>query len=444
MWQEKVDAVIFRSKCNTAVAYECNSKYFFALEKHNYNKKVMNKIYKDNGELTVCPVQILEEQKKFYSKLYTANEEVKFRLENESTVRVTEEENEILGNKLTLEELTNAVKELSAEKTPGNNGLNTLFYQFFWLHIKQLYFEMILYSMQEHKLSLSAHRGVITLIPKKKDPMWLKNWRPLTMLNTDYKILAKALANRLKIVLPRIISHDQTGFMKGRQITSTIRKTIEIIDYTRKHQVVGYLLNMDFETCFDKIEYGTIRGALRYFDIDDTYIEMVNLLLNDFESCTTNSGNFYEYFAVSRSCHQGCPLALLLFNVCGECLAHQIKQNSNIEGITVYNLKQIISQFADDTQLFIKNTIQELNAMIDTLSQLETNIRLTINYSKSCIYLLGNSKPIEWDKPWVWDPGGFTLLGVEVGTDYNYANQLGKAKNVVKLWCNRNLTLMGK
>lgn len=110
-------------------------------------------------------------------------------------------------------------------------------------------------------------------------------------------------------------------------------------------------------------------------------MDLVDLLLNEFESCTTNNGFFSEYFGVTRSCHQGCPLAPLLYLVCGEVMAQKIRENQQIRGITVYDLKQVISQFADDTQLFITNTIKELREVVKTLTQIETNISLSINYA---------------------------------------------------------------
>ena len=71
----------------------------------------------------------------------------------------------------------------------------------------------------EGQFSTSQRRGIIKLIPKKgAEPYFVKNWRPITLLNSDYKIAAKAIANRLQNVLPKLIDSDQTGFFKGRFI----------------------------------------------------------------------------------------------------------------------------------------------------------------------------------------------------------------------------------
>ena len=109
------------------------------------------------------------------------------------------------------------------------------------------------------------------------------------MLTMDYKILAIILANRIKLVLPYIISKDQTGFMEGRQITSTIRRMIDVVDLTGSLDIPGFLICADFVKCFDLISYDGIRGSLTFFGIGQKFIGYLNLLMNSFESCVVNN-----------------------------------------------------------------------------------------------------------------------------------------------------------
>ena len=267
------------------------------------------------------------------------------------------------------------------------------------------------FAKSRGKLHLSAHRGIIQLIPKKdKDPLILKNWRPLTMLTIDYKILAKALAARLKWLLREIISEEQNGFMEKRQIALTIMVTLDIARYHKNLQ--GYLLSLDFEKCFDWIEYTAIRGSLRYFNFGDEFISWVDLLLTDFNSCTSNNGYFSDYLKVKRSAHQRCPLAPYLFLCCGEVLLHSIKQNSNINGIKIRNLENVIAQFADDTQLFLRNR-QAVKAAVSALAEIEKHTSLKVNYEKSNIYTIGNMETFQCGKCLVWDPGKCNILGID-------------------------------
>ena len=98
-------------------------------------------------------------------------------------------------------------------------------------------------------------RGIIKLIPKKDaEPYFVKNWRPITLLKCDYKIAAKAIANRLKNVLPKLINSDQTCFLKGRFIGENIRLVDGILNHTATQNIPGVLLFLDFEKAFDAVE----------------------------------------------------------------------------------------------------------------------------------------------------------------------------------------------
>ena len=89
------------------------------------------------------------------------------------------------------------------------------FIMVFWNELSDCLLNTINYSYTEGKFSTSQGRGIIKLIPKKDaEPYFVKNWRPITLLNSDYKIAAKAIANRLQNVLPKLINSDQTGFLK--------------------------------------------------------------------------------------------------------------------------------------------------------------------------------------------------------------------------------------
>ena len=206
------------------------------------------------------------------------------------------------------------------------------------------------------------------------------------MLNTDYKILSKALVLRVQPILQYIIIDDQTGFMRGRSISTNIHKTIEIISYDKEQNYPGIIMSIDFEKCFDRIEIFTIQGALRYSGFGENYICWVYLLFNHFQLPTQNNGNASEWFTPTWGCHQGCCLAPFLYLLCGELLAHKIKENMNIKGIPVYDLVEILSQFADDAMLYLTFDTLTLQSVVETLSMIEQNCGLKVNYNKTNLY----------------------------------------------------------
>ena len=111
-------------------------------------------------------------------------------------------------------------------------------------------------------LSITQRQGIITCIPKDNKPkQFLKNWRPLTLLDTVYKIGSGSIANRFKSVLNDIISNDQTGFLKGRFIGENTRLIYDMLQYTEENDIPGLLILIDFEKAFDSLSWTFIHKA---------------------------------------------------------------------------------------------------------------------------------------------------------------------------------------
>ena len=140
------------------------------------------------------------------------------------------------------------------------------------------------------RLPLFQRRGLSTLLPKKNKPgNLLKNWRPITLLNCDYKIAAKSIANRIKKFLPNIINNDQTGFLKNRFIGENIRLIESIINHTNMERIQGLLLFVDFEKAFDSIEWSFIEKTLRHFNFGTSLVSWVKLFYTNISSCVLNN-----------------------------------------------------------------------------------------------------------------------------------------------------------
>ena len=139
-------------------------------------------------------------------------------------------------------------KKCKNQKSPGSDGLTTKFYKIVWLDIKTYSVNAINYSYQIGHLSELQKQSIITLLPKSgKDTSFLQNWRSIDLLNVDYKVATKVIANRIKPLLPSIINQSQTGFMKGRYIGENIRLICEILETTEAQNLPGLVCFSDFE-----------------------------------------------------------------------------------------------------------------------------------------------------------------------------------------------------
>ena len=125
---------------------------------------------------------------------------------------------------MSIHECEIALKTMENNKTPGTDGLTPEFYRYFWDLLGSFMVSSFNFAFRNGTLSFSQRQGIISLIPKKKkNTEYLKNWRPVSLLNVDYKIATKTIALRLEKILPNIIHPCQSGYVKGRFIAESIR-----------------------------------------------------------------------------------------------------------------------------------------------------------------------------------------------------------------------------
>ena len=319
---------------------------------------------------------------------------------------------EICEEELSVEECGKSLRGLPNNKVPGSDGFTSEFYKFFWPDIKDLVFSSFQTSFNEGVVSIEQRRAVLTLLPKQnKDIRFLKNWRPLSLLNTDYKILTKLLAMRLQKVLPNIISEDQAGCLKGCYIGENIRKIIDIFEYTSMLNNPGLAAFLDFEKAFDTVSWQFLFKTLKKFNFGTNFIKWINVIYKKPLCCVINNGKASEFFEISRGIRQGCPISALLFILVAEVMAINIKNNNLIRGIQIGDQEIKLSQFADDTTLFIKD-IDSLNTTLHLLDHYKKCAGLNLNREKSEIIRLGisNLQPSKNGLKWV--DGPIKTLGV--------------------------------
>ena len=235
--------------------------------------------------------------------------------------KVNDEDFISMNREITEAELLTIVKSLPNNKTPGEDGLPSEFYKVFWQDIKYYLLESYKYSYQMGNPTITQIRGILCLTPKQSDPQKLENWRPLSLLNQDYKILSRLVAERVKIALPKIINHAQTGFLKGRYIGQNITTTMDLIYFMQYENIPSLVIAVDFEKAFDTLEWPFMYQCLEKFNSSSYIKQWVKILYTDIKSCVTNNGWSSEYFSLQRGVRQGCPLSPYMFILCAEIIA---------------------------------------------------------------------------------------------------------------------------
>ena len=238
------DGLKVRSRASWYESGEQNPNFFSQLLKSNKNKSVIRKLQVTGGEISCNGNEIIKEIKQFYSQLYgkvipDRAGSVEFfprtlpKLSADSTKQC---EGIVVGS-----ECLAVLNKMKLNKSPGNDGLTVEFYKMFWPVIGDLVVAALNEAFQVGELAASPKQAIITLIKKEsKDPLMIKNYRPISLLNVDYKILAKVLSTRVKEVLEEIILPDQVGYMENRNIGEAIRLIDDIIFHTSYNNIPGF------------------------------------------------------------------------------------------------------------------------------------------------------------------------------------------------------------
>ncbi len=451
---EKTNGAILRSKANWFEYGERNSKYFHNLEKRNHNVKNITKLIKDNEEIT-NEKDILQYEKKFYEQLYSSSQteidDDNIFFNSQNIPNLKESEVEFCDMEITVEQCAKALKDLPNDKSPGSDGFNANFYKFFWSDIKELVIDSFKHAFHCGNLSIEQRRGILTLIPKKdKDIRFLKHWRPISLLNTDYKILTKTLSNRLQVVLPSLIHTDQVAYIKDRYIGQNIRLMKDVITFTEDTNEPGIVTCIDFEKAFDTIEWEFLLKTLDIFGFGDNFKRWISILYTDISAGVMNNGKCTEFFGITRGIRQGCPISAYLFIMSAELLAIQIRENDNIKGINLNGYQVKIMQMADDTTVFVKDFIS-LHRVLTVVHLFFKASGLKINKSKSDAMLLGSNKTytlkpygINWKEDYIYSLGIFYCHDEEKMLEKNYKIRIDLFEKTLFMWNTRDLSLKGK
>ena len=209
------------------------------------------------------------------------------------------------------------------------------------------------------------------------------------MLNTTYKIASGVIARRLKTVLNKLIKGDQTGFIAGRYIGENTRLIYDTMKYTEEKDIPGLIMLIDFEKAFDSVSWKFIQKTLEFFKFGPSICKWISTFQRNISSSINQGGNLSNFFKLGRGCRQGDPISPYIFILCAEILSIRIRQNKHIKGILIGKNEIKISQFADDTSLFLDGSEQSLGASVNELNTFASISGLRMNFSKTNVIWIG-------------------------------------------------------
>ena len=458
IYDKIADGVKIRSRCDWYEEGEKSTKFFLNLEKHNASKTVIRKLKAENIEIS-DPKEILKTLQNYFEKVFQKNtfktsKECDDFLRPLSTPTLNNDQINLSEGILTESELYDSMITMKNNKSPGNDGLSKEFYEKFWDDVKEPFINSIKEAKVKQKLSSSQRQAVIKLIEKKnKDKRCIENWRPISLLNVDYKILSKALASRLKKILPTLITSQQTAYISNRYIGENGRLISDIIEMTEKLNIGGFLVAMDIEKAFDSLDYTFLLSVLKKIGFKEQFINWIQILINSQESCVLNAGTTTPYFCLCKGARQGDPISPYLFILALEVLFILIKENKFIKGINIFEYSYLYTAYADDTTFFLKDE-HSIHELVNTFNIYSTFSGLKPNFSKCEIAGIGVLKSVKVAtcgmKSTDLCKTTMKVVGIHFSYDKherenkNFYDLISSIQNVLKLWRMRNLSLEGK
>ncbi|KAK3540144.1 hypothetical protein QTP70_027053 [Hemibagrus guttatus] len=412
---------LVRSRFKSAAEMDAPSKFFFSLEQKNGQKRFIHAVRTESGDLLSEPTEIHKQTVSFYLKLYSSEWSGAQVVEDSFLVglpKLSERAARELDRELMLEELHEALQRMENGRASGIDGLPAEFYNTFWDVIGQDVLDVLRDSIWRGELPLSCRRAVLTLLPKKGDLTHLKNWRPISLLCTDCKLLSKALASRPTKVMERLIHQDQTYCVPDRSIFNNVYLIRDILDVSRLLGLKTGLIFLDQEKAFDRDEHEHLWKVLETFGFNPGFIAMIRVLYCEIESVLKVNGGLCAPFKVLRGIRQGCALSGMLYTLAIEPLLNKLR--SHLSGFKVphTNASICLSAYADDLVVMIDSQ-KDLNVLTDILNDFQVLSSAKVNWAKSEAILVG-----EWggERPTlpgglVWKKDGFKYLGVYLGNN---------------------------
>uniref|UniRef100_A0A3Q1EXS2 Reverse transcriptase domain-containing protein n=1 Tax=Acanthochromis polyacanthus TaxID=80966 RepID=A0A3Q1EXS2_9TELE len=403
--------------------------------------------------------QIINDQfKKFYSTLYTSEytpDSASFDsfFDNLNVPTIDQLTKGQIEESITPEEVIRAIGSMQSSKCPGPDGFPVEFYKKFIHKLAPLLLNMFTHSFEIGSLPPSLLQASISLILKKdKDPLSCNSYRPISLLNVDYKILAKLLAIRLETVLPGVISPDQTGFIKGRYAFSNLRRLFNVVYNSSQSGDPECVISLDAEKAFDRVEWGFLFYVLQKFGFGRNFILWVKLLYTSPLASVKTNNTHSDYFPLFRGTRQGCPMSPLLFALAIEPLAISFRSSTQIIGITRKGIEQRVSLYADDLLLYISKPNISVPSVLSILHKYGCISGYKLNLSKSELFplnLAARHHPLN-TLPFQIVSDNFTYLGVKVTEKFkdlfkfNFTTLLEKVCQDLDRWSLLHLSVAGR
>lgn len=308
LWKEK-------ARDQNFIHGDRNTSYFHKIAKFRAATKTITLLY-DGGTTITEPKDIEQHVLHYFQNIFSIDNNYATRnlVDNTIPPLVSEEDNTALLCLPLRDEIKAAVFSLNGDGAPGPDGFGGNFFQTFW----DIVASDVLQSVQDFfitsNLAPNINSNLIVLIPKVAGAQVMGDFRPIALTNFQFKIITKILADRLSIITMRIISIEQRGFIRGRNISECVLLASEAINVIERRQFGGNVaLKVDIKKAFDTLDWNFLIAVLKQFGFAYTFTSWILTILQSARLSILVNGNAVGFFRVPAGCVRGIPFPLFFF-----------------------------------------------------------------------------------------------------------------------------------
>ncbi|XP_071728309.1 uncharacterized protein [Rutidosis leptorrhynchoides] len=303
LWMDKdkikVNMMKQKARIRWTLEGDENTKFFHSLIRDRYNKCNIRGL-NINGSWNESPDDIKREALDHFQKIFSEPDMMRPSMEDFSYPSVSAEEAEALERPISEDEIHETILDCGSTKAPGPDGFNMKFFKKFWDIIKIELVDAIHWFWDKGEISRGCNASFVTLIPKRSNPEGLGDFRPISLIGSYYKIVAKILSNRLRKILPYLVSSEQSTFLKGHFILDGALIANETVDYLRSKRENGLVFKVDFEKAFDSLNWQFLFEVIKNMGFGNKWIKWINSCLKSASISILINGSPTNEFSLGR------------------------------------------------------------------------------------------------------------------------------------------------
>ncbi|KAA3455702.1 reverse transcriptase [Gossypium australe] len=389
-----------RARVNWLRHGDRNTTYFHNCATAQRRANSISKLILDNGQEINKESIIQVEAKNYFENLFTSKGVADPRVILEGIEgNISVETNKCLQAPFREDEVRMALKGMGPTKAPGPDGFPVTFFQKYWHIVGKEVLGFCLGVLNEGREVDAVNITNIVLIPKVQKPTSLVNFRPISLCNVAYKIIAKTIAKRMQDVMATCIGQAQSAFVLGRLISDNILLAYELLHTFRQKRTgkKGYMVvKLDMSKAYDRVEWGFLKEVMNKMGFTSKWIDLIMRCVTSVSYAVTINENRGRIFKPTRGLRQGDPLSPFLFLICNEGLSALMriaKKKGLNRGAKASRKGPEISHllFADDCLMFGEAIEKGARVLKDILKVYENCSGQCVNFGKSLIFYSTNT-----------------------------------------------------